>query len=514
MLSCSPNGCGKKAPPEHRYRILFTSRVQGALEPCGCTADPLGGIGRIASIVSQSRSDYGPHQIFVDGGNLLFSATTPQPKIQRCQYGPALETLGKAYEMMGATNALIGPKDLPEGRAQAEEFFRSYQIAPFNASHPITLEEKIAVFGLEAVRPESIARLDAQARALREKNTRFVIAFVQGEEIEKALLSMTKHVDLFVLPSPENGKPIAPYRVNSKSPYMIEGGNFGEYVGTVDVYLPSEGPIKLDDRVQKRAAKQELFQTRLGRLQARLGEETSANQIAFVKEQISRVRGQMAVLTNQNLQPLNAPNFSVNFVPVARSVPQDPAVKRLLEDYEVGREALVSFCEKEKTCPKLEEGEASYVGVQSCLSCHQSQYEFWQKAVVDVPGKDDSGNSVMRQLGHSRAWETLEEKGKTKDPTCIGCHSIGYDKPGGYCKVNEVDFRKDVQCESCHGPGSKHAATGKKEFIKRMVPESTCRNCHHVPHIPTPESFNYNESLLKITGPGHGVDLFNQLAHR
>ena len=129
-------------------------------------------------------------------------------------------------------------------------------------------------------------------------------------------------------------------------------------------------------------------------------------------------------------------------------------------------------------------------------------------------GKDKLGNPIIRKLGHAHAWETLVANKKAQDPNCIGCHSIGYDKPGGYCKVDEVDFRKNVQCESCHGPGSKHAAAGTKDFIKRAVPESTCRGCHHVPHIATPESFNYDESLLKITGPGHGEELYNQLKHR
>ena len=54
--------------------------------------------------------------------------------------------------------------------------------------------------------------------------------------------------------------------------------------------------------------------------------------------------------------------------------------------------------------------------------------------------------------------------------------------------MSDVGFRKEVQCESCHGPGSIHAQSGNKKAIKNPT-EETCRGCHHVPHIQSFESF-------------------------
>lgn len=514
LSACNTGGCSRGTPPKNRYQILFTSGVQGALEPCGCTADPLGGIARIGSIVSASKTTFGAHQIFIDGGNLLFPSATSLPKIQRCQHEPGLRVLGKAYEIMGVDHALLGPKDLAEGVPFAREFHRSYEIALFEKLVPVILDERIAIFGLESASPADIDALDAKAKALKEKRIQFVAAFVQGEGVSKSILSSSAHVDLFVLPSPENSRPVSAYQLESKGPYFAEGGNLGEYVGKVAIYLPSNGKVEFDGRIQKLDANRKLFEERLNRIRSRLLEEKGGKQIEFLKQQEARIQRKIGELMSQKIPTLEEPHFLVEFMPVTRSVLPEPAIQKRLDDYEAGQPAVIKFCEADKECPKLKEGEASYVGVQSCVQCHQSQHEFWKKAVVKVPGKDESGNPVIRQLGHSRAWETLVEKKKDQDPSCIGCHSIGYDKPGGYCKVDEVDFRKDVQCESCHGPGSKHVATGKKEFIKRSVPESTCRGCHHVPHIPTPESFNYDKSLLHITGPGHGVDLYNRLKHR
>jgi hypothetical protein len=84
-------------------------------------------------------------------------------------------------------------------------------------------------------------------------------------------------------------------------------------------------------------------------------------------------------------------------------------------------------------------------------------------------------------------------------------------KPGGYCKVKDVKPFENVQCENCHGPGSLHAQTGDKKKIQRTVPESTCRSCHHVPHIPTEASFVYKDKLKIILGPGHGESLLRKL---
>ena len=106
-----------------------------------------------------------------------------------------------------------------------------------------------------------------------------------------------------------------------------------------------------------------------------------------------------------------------------------------------------------------------------------------------VRGPD--GKEQVREVGHSKAWQTLVDEHKDKDRTCVKCHSIGFNEPGGYCKVSEVDFRKNVQCESCHGPGSLHVqGAGDVQALRvSEVNEAVCRRCHQVPHIESYESF-------------------------
>ena len=39
--------------------------------------------------------------------------------------------------------------------------------------------------------------------------------------------------------------------------------------------------------------------------------------------------------------------------------------------------------------------------------------------------------AVWQTTAHAGAWETLTSRDKDFDQTCVGCHSVGYEKPGG-----------------------------------------------------------------------------------
>jgi hypothetical protein len=104
--------------------------------------------------------------------------------------------------------------------------------------------------------------------------------------------------------------------------------------------------------------------------------------------------------------------------------------------------------------------------------------------------------------------DTLVHDGRDKDRSCVGCHSAGFDVPGGACTTTALRNKKlgGVQCESCHGPGSAHVLSGgEPRHISRVVPEARCRECHLPPHIPSVTDFVYEERLLHVIGDGHGA---------
>jgi hypothetical protein len=73
------------------------------------------------------------------------------------------------------------------------------------------------------------------------------------------------------------------------------------------------------------------------------------------------------------------------------------------------------------------------------------------------------------------------------NPVCLGCHTVGYSTSianGGYDE-QAVARLANVQCESCHGPGSAHA--GNPDGVKPMktLEATLCGSCHEGEHHPT-----------------------------
>jgi len=129
-------------------------------------------------------------------------------------------------------------------------------------------------------------------------------------------------------------------------------------------------------------------------------------------------------------------------------------------------------------------GGATYIGEKSCKKCHIKQHRTWGK------------------MKHANAWEALPEKYRNMDAkddegrNCVSCHVTGWGHgdQGGFVDPEKSADLLGVQCEACHGPGSKHKEAGQKvldekrksfnegeeNFITRRT--TNCANCHN-PHI-------------------------------
>jgi nitrate/TMAO reductase-like tetraheme cytochrome c subunit len=104
-----------------------------------------------------------------------------------------------------------------------------------------------------------------------------------------------------------------------------------------------------------------------------------------------------------------------------------------------------------------------FVGVEVCSRCHPAETEQW------------------KGTAHSKAWQTLVDAKKDADPSCVGCHVVGYQKPGGFTTAAVTPAMSNVQCESCHGMGTQHEAYADPP---RRITEATCRTCHNSDNSP------------------------------
>ena len=75
---------------------------------------------------------------------------------------------------------------------------------------------------------------------------------------------------------------------------------------------------------------------------------------------------------------------------------------------------------------------------------------------------------------------------------CIVCHVLGYKKAGGFQTAAETPKMSNVQCENCHGMGTKHEAFA---VTPHKVTEGVCTQCHNKDNDPT---WNFGAKLAKV----------------
>ncbi len=173
------------------------------------------------------------------------------------------------------------------------------------------------------------------------------------------------------------------------------------------------------------------------------------------------------------------------FVAIETTLPQDPTVAALEQAYDrdVGQFNLAWAREHGKACEPPTAERPGFVGTAVCGSCHPDALTVWQGT------------------RHPHAFEDLEAKGKQYHLDCIGCHVSGWQQPGGVCRIDQTEQRREVGCESCHGPGSAHVALPTRATIRRGSKE-VCVGCHDHENST---HFEYESYLAKIRGPGHGA---------
>jgi hypothetical protein len=173
--------------------------------------------------------------------------------------------------------------------------------------------------------------------------------------------------------------------------------------------------------------------------------------------------GKLSVrLTQDSTITLDYTKLQVN-----EQLPQNLELVNLYKDYQL----IVKDANLLEQVPKVPlPNNLEYLGSQSCnmAPCHQYQYKIWS------------------EKPHAQAYKTLIEVGSQYDPECIVCHVVGLKYETGFVNENSQYDLRDVGCELCHGPGSKHmvAITMDEPDNKTSEPKAQCIDCHTPEHSP------------------------------
>ena len=147
-----------------------------------------------------------------------------------------------------------------------------------------------------------------------------------------------------------------------------------------------------------------------------------------------------------------------------------------------------------------------YVGAKKCKGCHLKQFQSWEQT------KMAKSFELLKPGAAAAAKKKANldpQKDYTRDEKCLGCHTTGYGKPGGFVSVEKTPDLTGVQCESCHGPGSEYLKEGfmtlkNKEYKRAEVVKAglvipvgeTCTSgCHNdkSPFVGKGYVFNFEE---------------------
>jgi len=500
LASCPGAGSAGGGPAGKKAReitLFFTTELKGTLAPCGCTSDPLGDLSRTAALLAEARK--GRPMALLDGGSTLYSQR-PLPPERREEEARKAALVAKLLPDLGLAAAGLGPLDLARGQEGvlfARQAANAKGGAPLDAPRLLAVGDvKVGVFGVvDADLVPGAGDAGEAARSaiasLRGQGAELVVALAHMDRAKARRLARDAPGADLVLAgagAPDRGLP-DPEAVGSS--WLFQPGNRGQVLTRFDLTVESGALADAIGPGRARATIASLA-TRIAKLQADLSrwEKDPTADPAFVaqrKAELAELSRQRDELVQKPLRPpARGSWFVMEQIEIKRRLPCDPAVVAQMTELDraVGQANLKAAAGR--PAPPIPPGGAGYAGVEECAYCHKEEVAFWRKS------------------HHAQAWKTLTDLGKELSRECIGCHLTGWEEPGG-ATLAKNELLRDVQCEVCHGPASKHVDADGKEKPSSLVlapPKARCENACHTPEHS--DTFQYEAYLRDMTGPGHG----------
>jgi hypothetical protein len=489
----------------------LVSSAAGALEPCGCVKDMLGGVDHLASYV-KSQADQAPNSTLLAAGPLFFMNTELAAERQTQDSWKA-DALARSLAAAGLRAWAPGANDWAAGSDTFQALATAAQASPLAANLKAPGVRAVRVLelggnkvgvagvstpsylgklpaGVSASDPLSELRsaksaLDAQGARLRV----LLAAMPRGDALR--LLDQVPGFQLLVVGKPydqgESNDPPTPPEVVGNT-LVVEAPNHLQALGVVDLFVQNDKFEFADGSNTAQAAELESVRGRVRELEKRLaaadptGKSTDPD-VTARRADLARLKAEQDKLAAPTV-PAQGSFFQYHLVEVRDVLGSTATVHALIDSYYQRVNDHNHEVFKDKLPAPAAAGDSHYVGVEACSACHQSERAFWDKTQ------------------HASAYATLSSAHKEFNLDCVSCHVTGYDKPGGSTVVH-VENLSNVQCEVCHGPGSRHAAAPKTANLISLPEHGLCAGtCHHPPHVHA--DWDAAAAWQKIIGPGHG----------
>jgi hypothetical protein len=515
LWSCRKTDLPTQLPAQPSLRLYLASTLAGALEPCGCRKDMLGGIDHAAALLEAQAKD-APRRLVLAAGPLFFQ----EPELaaeRRAQDVWKADAIAASLADLGLAAWAPGANDYAAGAAEFGRLTGLTRARPLGAKAGASELEgsgadaastavfdvgpyKVGVAGIGAgpagSTPADAARaLEQAAAALGNAGAQIRVALIAAQRGDGLRLAeKVPGFDVVALGKPSesgdaNDASFPPALVGET--LVVQAPNHLQALAYVDLFVLADDFSFQDGMGIADRERRDSLQGRVKDLQARIERARNAPGAATdaapaLAKELERTQTELTELERRAASPPRTEGsvFRYAELPVRESAGTESKVAERMTQYyrkvnDYNREALAD--RKPQPAPA---GSAHYVGETMCRTCHEQADQFW------------------RGTQHAGAYGTLSRQFKEFNLDCVGCHVTGYERPGG-STVTHVQGLENVQCESCHGPGSAHAeSVGSTRLITRKPAETVCRSCHNVPHVA--DDWDAALAWTKIIGPGHG----------
>lgn len=542
--------------PSPAVRLYFLSDLAGALAPCGCIKDQLGGIDHLGAWMQGERVR-APAALLAAAGPVFFmddklkGDRTDQDERKAATLASVLRGLNFVAFAPGINDWDDGDKGLvalaqtsgaaimagsvaeaspPFAQAIVKDVgglkvgFVGFGQAPRAhgasdasaasdgsvasdadaASHADAASDGSALS--DAGAPSDASAEDPAAdivaggvRLAKEKGANVLVALVAvGRAEARRIARAVPELTAIVVGSPtangeENGS--APQGEQVGGVILVQGANHLQSVAVLDLYV--RDPASSGHLIQfadatglDRAPERESLAARIDDLHQKIAIWERDRSLPLAE--IEARRRDLAALEKERvsldveLPPARGSFFRYSLEEVRPSLGTDPSIQVEMGAYYLGVNSYNQSALSGRTPLPRKAGLAGYVGVSACARCHAPAVAVWN------------------HTWHAHAYGTLQSEGREFNLECVGCHVTGYDRPGG-SSITHVGKLQNVQCEVCHGPGSRHVADPIDEGAIVAKPDAVrCLDCHHSPHV---EQFDAVAKMKEILGPGHGMPL-------
>jgi hypothetical protein len=477
LSSCTTrdgNGSGSRLP--HEVTFFFSAEVRGYLGPCGCSENMRGSISRAAFQVAEARKTQGAVH-FVDCGDGLFGDAEIPPVAQPQQERKA-KALADAWKAIGLDLRVPGPLDDARGAA----FHRGLGLPELGSGTFKVLD------GVAIISASELKAAAALVPAARQAGARFVVAVVPVVFMQAVRETIEPTgIDLVIPVKSKDAFSAEESKLSGGATRVAQIQSKGRSLLKLTVTFDGDGAVEWLKGDAERDREVAALDQRIELLRAQVNEPMLADEMkALRKAKLEEIISRRETLASTPMVlPKGKSVAQARFVPLETNFPKDPKVAEIEQAYDadVGLMNLAYAKEKGVSCLPATPTNPGIVGTATCVTCHAEAEAVWKKTK------------------HPLAWKSLEGVGKQNHLDCIGCHVNGWQKPDGVCRLDVIAGRQDVGCESCHGPGSLHAAKPSKTNITRLVDAKTCTGCHDRENSPT---FDFDAYVDKVLGPGHG----------